>query len=297
MSARPSDADLALCLEFLDGGLVGAERDAFVLRLAREPELAAALDELALVDDALIRDARRARALFPSTPRRVWRAPALAAAAALLVALIAVALWTRARRDDAPRATLVASDESPLDWLARHGEIAALRPPGLDELRAGGATPNVGAADFVARARAAAERDERSTDVRAGYFRVAVEIAEPSSVLVLAVPEVGAPTRLRPAPGADASAAELAAGKHVLPGDAFALDVGPDGDVVRYERGYLVPVGARALHVVVARRAGALDAAELADLDVRSARGESALVDALGARGFVVETLVVREPR
>ena len=66
------------------------------------------------------------------------------------------------------------------------------------------------------------------------------------------------------------------------------------GARVDYHEGFLVPVGAGELEVLVGVRSGALDEATLAEVDAALARGEAR--EALEDEGFEVATLRVVEP-
>lgn len=303
MSTTLDDDDLARCIAFLDGTLPEDERERFLRRLAAEPGLAQELESVAAVDDAL-RARPRPQAVAGRRasrgPRAAW---IVAAAAALVVALLALGPWNRS--PVSTRVALVASDESPLDWLERHRGLETLRPPGLDALRAHGEPPNVGAREFVERALAAARGTTEATEtaeIAAGYYRVEIAAAAPVSALVVALPAAGAPARVFPEERealAATRAARCEAGRHVLPREPFAL-VDRSGEAgVEYDRGFLVPVGARSVRVLVATRAAELEEREIADLDAALARGEpeAAIESTLREHGFDVRVLVVREPR
>lgn len=302
MSAGFDDADRARCVAFLDGTLEADERERFLRRLADEPALAAELESIAAVDDAL-RARPRLRGLPRTTspnPTRSLRLVAALAAAAIVVALFAIAPWST--RVAAPRVALVASDESPLDWLERHGELGTLRPPGLDELRGADERTNVDAREFVERVLATARTAASATEVESGFYRVELAAEAPLSALVVAFAAAGAPARVFPEvrdASAAARAARIEAGRRVLPREPFALVERSSVLEVEYDRGFLVPIGARELRVLVATRSDPLDERDVAAVDEALARrdSETALQGALRARGFDVRVLVVREPR
>lgn len=321
------EADLALAVAFVDGALADPERARFERRLAGDPALAAAVEELYALDEALRRRAaseraRAGRAHSPprpdertSGPRVPATAPApprllrrrstwIALAATLLVALgIGIALSVeRARRVEVQLA-LAPSHASPRRFLQDDPALAPLHPPGLEELRTSEAPPNVEARRFL---ELAASRERLLADAAlaggarelvAGHFVVPIAIDRDATVVVLAVPRVGPQARLWPEPGDAPPLAErgrLAAGSHVLPSDRFTLVEDATGERVDYHEGFLVPVGARELEVLVGVRRDPLDQETVAEIDAALARGGA--LEALDDLGFAVGTLRVVEP-
>lgn len=297
-------------LRWLDGELAAGERERFELRLAAEPELARAAEDLAAMDDTLRRS--RVRPKRTGAPRlvplRLLAVPALVAAAVLVLVL------ARTLQPPAPtpsfRVAVFPVDESARAFLDGLDELRGLRPPGLEELRGQDAEPNVTATDFLARATPALERLAAGSGPAAegaGFFAVPLVVAPgspPCEVVLLAVPESGRELRLWPPPDALAPPAPFAAGTHWLP--AAPLATGEAG-TVRYERGFLVPVGARSLVVLAGVRAAA-EGGELerlvrawdAQLEDVTAGGAAREVERWRAEleraGFAVRELGVREP-
>jgi hypothetical protein len=287
--------DAQRCVAWLDGELDGAERERFELRLAAEPDLAAAAEELLETDELMRRLDLRARAIAERRARlRPWLwAGSIAAAAALLVWVAASLLAPRPAR---VRVAVLPSFESATEFVASMPELQGLRPPGLDVQRGAGEAPNVGAAEFAARAEsveaALARRaiETSQTDARAGYFSIPLDLERRSLVRVWAFPQAGDPIALFPG---DSSEGSLAAGPHMLPGARFRVAEGGEPYVV-YERGYLVPIGARALDVVVAVRPWAAWAVDSRTVERASTADETQR--ALERAGWSVTRLVVREP-
>jgi|GEM_PF-5095173 len=306
------DEDLELAGAFVDGEMAGAERTRFELRLSVEPDLAQHVERLMSTDELVRRHARSARdsstrdarvpAGAPSRPRpnlRLW--PALLAAAATILAIVGVRALLR---DDQERAltaetevAIAESFESAAEWVARVPELAAQHPPGLDELRGESEVVNADPRAFVQAAHRAERREfdaEPAAETTAAFFSLSVRLPEPTQVLVLGFPIDGAPLRYWPTPEDEQGAAALlGAGDHVLPAPSFRLVEGPRGVYVEYQRGFLVPIGAERLEVIVAtRRAGT--PLELDDL----VPGIDAATTAarLRSAGFAVRTLIVREP-
>jgi len=238
-------------------------------------------------------------------PRLLRRRSAwIAVAATLFVALgIGIALSVeRARRVEVQLA-LAPGHRSPRGWMRDDPALAPLHPPGLEELRSAGTPPNVDARYFLELAEirerqlARAALQDGVREVVAGHFVLPVALDRDATVVVLAVPRSGAPARLWPEPSDARPAPErgrLAAGSHVLPSDRFTLVEDAAGARVDYHEGFLVPVGAGELEVLVGVRSGALDEATLAEVDAALARGEAR--EALEDEGFEVATLRVVEP-
>lgn len=305
------DEDLELAAAFVDGELSGDERTRFELRLSVEPELAAHVERSMSTDEFVRRHARTARgtsahafsatrdARASATARPRWRLlPALLAAAAAIVAIVGICALLRdePKRALAAEVAIAESFESAAEWIARVPELAEQRPPGLDELRGEDEPANADPRAFVDAAQRAEARafGASAAETTAAFFSIAVRITEPTQVVVFGFPTQGSPLRLWPMTDDErAATALLVAGDHVLPAPSFRLVEDPRGAHVEYRRGFLVPIGAERLEVVVATRAAgtALHADEIAPgLDAAQT------VTQLRSRGFAVRTLVVREP-
>jgi hypothetical protein len=298
-----SEADMALCVSFLDGELAPAQRSRFELRLASEPQLSRALDELALVDGLILKVRPRQvplSALAAARSRRWSRV--LLAVAALVLAVFGVR-WVLVRESNAPRelwVAAVASYESPREFIERHASLRGLQPPDVEQLRGEDQPTNVGAAEFAARA-AEAERVERAqldttVPTKASFFVLPFATPRAVSVLVLAFPKHGKPVRLLPDARdarAPAQQGRFEAGEHVLPSERFVVDAGR----LEYRRGFLVPVGAEELEIVVAVRSAPLDVRVLVQVDqvLTLADPRTAATSALQANGFELRTLRVLE--
>jgi hypothetical protein len=281
---RPEDQ--ALCVEYVDGELDEAAQLEFERRLAHEPELALAVERLLATDRVL-----REQLLAPTAARRrpwslaVRLVASIAAAAVLFVGSL---LYFARERS---RVAFVASHESPLEALASAPELRLLRPEGLSALRGSQDPPNISAEDFLRTEAAAREREANSalksavSSGEAGFFRIALELDEASLVYVHATTRDNKPVVLEPGP------LRLSAGRHELPGPRFSVDPNQPG-VLRYDRGYLVPVGCGELTVVLAILAPGHELQHWPDTSELSGQPRE-----LGGQGAEVHTLVVREPR
>jgi hypothetical protein len=300
----------ARSIAYLDGLLSQDEQLAFEQRLAAEPELAARVQAL-LETDELLREEQRelSRRAEPARtqppPPRAWLWAATFAAAAALV------LWAAAtllQREDVSsfEVALAPSFEAARDYAATEPRLAGLSAPGVETLRGGESTDNVDSQRFVELAREAelerhrarlASAGARERGLEAPFFVVSLRLSAPSSVVVASVGAGRGVERLFPDPTASAAATELAAGLHVLPGERFVLAGSGPSTRVRYQRGFLAPVGVGELQVVVGVRPFA-DAAELAPTAAELAASDvHELEAALRAAGFETRTFVVREPR
>ena len=293
------DDDRARLVAWLSGELADPERGEFELRLARDPELARLAQELGALDELLQR--RRAGAEGArARRRRAWGWP-LALAAGLAAVLLGRALFlSGTQRAKSVELAVAASPDSARAWIEAHPALAGLRPPGLDELRGPGEAPNVGAEDYLARA-APGERSlfeallRPEAELRAGHFVLPVRCAEECSLVVLGFPAEGRAQRLFPE--REASGARLAAGEHLLPGPRLALQESAAGMQLEYRPGFLVPLGARSLHVLVASRPEGIESDLLAEIDRQlDAAGRAACGGWLEERGFQLRTFEVREP-
>jgi hypothetical protein len=159
---------------------------------------------------------------------------------------------------------------------------------------------NIDAGVFIDRARAAERRAANAalasatSVVEAGYFVVPLELHKSASVVVYGVAANGSVQMLFPSTRALASTA-LPPGSYVLPASRFDLDGTAGAPPLRYERGFLVPLGARSLDVVVGVSTRAVDTAALPQESLASTG--DALASALRAADFRVFRLRVTEPR
>ncbi len=297
------DEDLVQAGAYLDGELREPERTRFELRLSAEPELAAQVENLLRTDEFVRRHSRPSIGVqVDGLPRRragLRLLPTLLLAAAAILAILTVRalIGDGARKSSALEIALVPSFESATEWIARDPGLAGQRPPGLDELRGANEEPNVAARAFVEaaqRAEARAFGAETPAETTAEFFALPVRLREASDVLVFGFPVRGAPLRYWPtAEDARPDAARMTVGDHVLPGASFRLVADPRGDRVEYQRGFLVPIGAQRVEIVVASRPAraVMDASLLApgaDRETTATR--------LRAAGFDLRTFTVREP-
>jgi hypothetical protein len=296
-SDAPSDADQALAAAFVLGELAEPERGAFEHRLAGDPVLAAHVESLMATEELVRRHARRADAVGPPQRARLRALPLLVAAAAVVVAIVggALLLRTKTTRADDAQVALCPSFESAAEWIARVPELAGQKPPGLDELRGPGEAANVDPITFVETARRAELRalDETgAAQATAPFFSIALRLAADSDVVVVAFPEQGSAQTLWPEAG---GSWRVPAGERVLPAPSFRHVEDEHGSRVEYRRGFLVPIGAEQVTVVVGTRS-AREPAPDAALLVPSATA-AAHVAKLEAAGFDVRTFQVIEPR
>lgn len=298
---KPLDDDeRARVLAWLDGELADPERGAFELRLAREPELARLVEELDAVD-GLLRRRQASRGRVLRRRRRAW-GWTLALAAGVAAVLLARALVLAPHeRTSAVELALLASPDSARGWIEAHPELAALHPPGLDELRGPDEAPNIAAEAYLARARDAeralfeALRGPASSAV-AGHFVLPLRCASECSVLVLGFPRRGAASRLFPEH--EPAQARLAPGEHLLPGERIVQQGAAGRATLEYRPGFLVPLDSGGLEVLVALRGAALDERALAELDALLAGADARNTSAswLAEHGFELRRFDVREP-
>jgi hypothetical protein len=308
------EADHVALLAYLDGALSEEERIRFELRLADEPALAAAYEEIADVD-GLLRSAERARAIPRRSAWRTWVPFALAAAA-----LAAFGVWALLGRSPRPSFTCeVAVLPSSLEFDAYDATL------GLDprlHLRGGGTrgadTEGLGPTEYVEVVQRA-ERERRqdalaraTLSTRAPYYTIPFRASSPCSALVLSITRTGAvareyPRRDRPEWPANWHEPGTV---HVLPREVIRLADGAGGVDVELDPGFLVPIGVRELDVLLALRDTPLADALVQELDgwieressrrATSAAQARSIVDDLhawlGARGFEVRRMRVEEP-
>lgn len=293
------DEDIALAAAFVDGELREPERTRFELRLSAEPDLAAHVEGLMRTDE-FVRRHTRAKAVAAAPRPRFRLLPALALAAAAILAILAVRSLLGGGRDR-PRAlevALVPGCESAAEWIAREPGFAGRRPPGLDELRGANEEPNVDARTFVEaaeRAEARAFGASTPAETTAAFFTLPMRASETSLVFVFGFPTRGTPLRYFPPAGETrADAALVEPGDHVLPGASFRLVADPRGDRVEYQRGFLVPIGAERMEIVVAARPAR--GAMLDPSALEPAADAATTAERLRAADFDVRTFVVREP-
>jgi len=313
------DEDVALAMAFVDGELEGPARARFELQLADEPELAAEVERLFGTDELVRRNSRSSAAdrlrrespgpaAIPARPRfRLLPALLLAAATIAGILGLRVMLGPEPSTSRGLQVAIAPGFESAREAIGHEPRLAELRPAGLDDVRGPGETTNVDARAFVA----AAEQADRDLFDRLGrpqpepgsaaFFVLPVRSPEPRSVLVLGFPRQGAPLRYWPAADdarRSADQGRVQTGDHVLPGARFRLVEDARGDRVAYDRGFLVPIGAVSVDVVVASRAAPLDDATLQTAGGLLAPGSDAAgaSERLRALGFDVEVLSVREP-
>jgi hypothetical protein len=192
---------------------------------------------------------------------------------------------------DRSRVAFVASYESPLEALASAPELRELRPEGLSALRGSEEATNISAEEFLRVEAAVRERqagnalERRVTSGEAGFFKIEIELEEDSIVYVQGFAADGEQFELQAQP------LHLPAGRHELPGPRFSADPEHPGRI-RYDRGYLVPVGCGTLSVFVATVPAGTP------LESWPTGNEPALMDdILWEAGAKVHNLTVREPR
>lgn len=309
MNVRPEDrgergwseSDRAQCVAYIDGLLDQREQLEFERRLAEDPALAERVRAL-LETDELLRGAKAQTAALGAraNARRplVWAA-SLAAAAALLVWL-GIQLVRRPTTSTNFHVALAPSFEAGREYAASVAQLEGLVARGVETLRGDNAVENVTPERFVEIAREAEleEASRRLSDaglaqLRAGYFVLPLRLERASEVLVFAA-RPGQPFELLHPTDGSRQAARLPAGLHVLPGERFVLAGEGDAVRVRYQRGFLTPLGAPELRVLVAVRAAETGAApSVAPTDLEPAALRRALEDA----GFAWRELSVGEPR
>jgi len=318
-SALP-DEDLARIVAYLDGDLGPDEKFQFELRMAERPELAAAFEDFARMDDLQQRvwtgwATRRAQ------PRWYRRTVPLAIAAALLLAAT-LGVWSLLDRPAAPMFEVAAlpSDVTQEVYARRLGLPAGVfhsgergsgeTPPPLDMSR-----PEklelAAEAEAGLRKRAVAGGD----GLQASFFRLPVQVDRPSSVVVVALAQASrdprdAAERLFPPPNEDGPAASWTepGSVRVLPRPAF-LPRDDDPEAIRYDAGFVVRPGTGAIRVLIGVRPGRLEIGLLPELDALLASlplptdpsggavaDRQALVENwLGERGFELESLSISE--
>ena len=280
------DADKALCVAYLDGLLPEGQKLAFEMRLSGDPELAKAMQRLIATDELVRRlsvkegvDVQRARRARP------WVWAASIAAAAAILGFLAIQLLRKPARPSFEVA-IAPSFESASEYIESVPELRGLRPPGIDVLRSGNETPNIEAQPFLAKAAAAETSDPLArTETTATFFVIPLELERPGAVSITAFTRDGRRLDLFPEGG---GAQQVAAGRTILPGARFVA--GAAG--VQYSRGFLVPVGAGTLEVLVAVGSAELGATPAVTPGANADEHAAALERA----GYTVRRLRVVEP-
>lgn len=293
--------EMSTAIDWLDGELSSEAAIEFELRLASDPTLAASVEGLGLFDARLRRQAR-SRARLERTRSRWSIAAGLAAAAVLAITLLAQFFAPRAPDFEVALASGFALAE---DWAGAQPELRGASAPGIAVVR-GAAATHLSADEFL-RASELSEAavidnalSARRRELDAGWFVVPLELSEPASVLVLAFSAGGPLVRLFPDPEHVKEAnllARLEAGRHVLP-SARAVP-GRQPQALDYRPGFLVPLGAEELTVLVCVHRDTFNAADLAQLEA-SVAGQTSVdrvEQRLASSGFKLQRLTVREPR
>jgi hypothetical protein len=319
----PSDADLALIIEYLDGNLDEKAMLAFEGRLEREPVLARALEEFEGID--LLQRAhvvhRPVGTLFGQPLEenralaRMRRKPVLLrlSFAAAVLALVGTAAWLLARGARPSVVLQVAAlgieEASPenvnrllgLDerWLpsrmrARRGPDEPVPPSEKEYLSA------------VQKAQGTRARDALAAgqpSVSAGRFALVVRPERESWALVLSVDRGGGAERLFPEEGDPDPAGALAPGELAfLPRPFVAEERTASGESrAGFDYGFLVPLGSGELRILTAIAEEPISRELLVEIDrlLSVSSGSPAEVavslrEWLGERGFSVgQTTVV----
>lgn len=301
MGREPHAEELTTILDWIDGNLPEEAALAFELRLSAEPELAARVEELSNLD-ALVR--RHVRAGTPLARTRLHWGIWVAIAAA---AVLAIAILPRFFAPTAPvfEIALAAGYASAEDWTQQTAELKGACAPGIAVSR--GTNPVLlSPEEFLRRSTLSEDAvmeqalDGKRHELEAGWFVVPIELSAPASVVVLSFSPNAGPRRLFPDPESAATlpdAARLEAGRRLLPSPR--AEIGRSGQSVVYRPGYLVPLDAGELVLLVAVREADVDAATLAlvDASIEQARSANATGEFMVEAGFSVQKLRVREPR
>lgn len=292
---------IATIVDWIDGNLSHEAALEFEMRLSAEPELAVRVEALFGFDALMRRKARASGA--EARPRLHWGVwTALAAAA-----LVAITALPRFLASPTPTFEVALAPSFALaeDWTQQSPELKGACAPGISMAR--GENPTQLSPDEFLRRSGLAEAavvaqalEAKRHEIEAGWFVVPIELSAPASAVVLGFRQNAASLRLFPSPAGAASATDasrLPAGRQILPGARAAF--GRSQQTVNYQPGFLVPLGAKELTVLVAVREAGLDAAFLAELDGWIASGEPVdiVAERLGRAGFRVQRLSVREPK
>ena len=315
-----SERDESLVVAYVDGTLSPTETAAFETRLRTDDALAAMVDEF-LQSKHMAHRLTRAGVRFDAAPSVRKPGPGLAwpfavrplqGIAALLAIAAAVAAWWTLRRAHPPlKVAVVASAPEPTAYHALLGLPRDVVPPGTTPRGNAPTARTVPVDEYLTLAHSAEQRRiatalaDPAAEVRAPYYLVALELAAPATVVLVACDDHGPPRRLHPRPGAGpADRGLLPAGVHVLPDEPLSADP-TDPALLQFAGGYLVPLGVREVWNVVAVAPtptapglmGELDGYLATALPAAGAEAERrhAIEQWLDARGFVTRTFVVRE--
>lgn len=287
MMDDPAEADLAVAMAYVAGDMAEAERVVFERRLRNEPSLAAVVESCLDTDELLWRNRRLVVARPARSVAWSWRLVAFASAAVVMVALGIRLFLTSPAPAEASGVGLLAGFQTLGEYSLAHAPLKELRPPSSDAPRgASEESVNISAREYLDRAGAIEEEEitrSLSTSAReliAERFHVVIETRQPTSLLVLGIPDVGPAERLFPSPASgpleqQAASARVASGRIVLPEARVTLIPGssPGHDVVSTSWGFTLTPRARSMEVFVAMRPQHLSTADLARLDAELALG------------------------
>ncbi|MEO6708003.1 MAG: hypothetical protein ABI054_03610 [Planctomycetota bacterium] len=296
-----SSEDTEAAMSWIDGELEPQAAMVFELRMSQDRELAQRVEALVGIDALLRRQARLAGAGAGSRRWGVWLS--LAAAAGLLIFALA---WSLLRKP----ATLMEVALAPSfamaeDWLQGQPGLEGASAPGIAVSR-GPHQKLVSAQDFLSASHAAeqfvvaAALDQKRSELDAGWFVVPIDLREPAVVLVLSFSDAAGASRIFPSDPVVVRG-HLAKGRSLLPSPRVVEGSAPA--TLEYRPGFLVPIGARQLTVLVAAHRDPEDRPELAlpieELDGLLAKQPSVerVEEFLVAYGFQCQRLLVREPK
>lgn len=300
-----SEADALAIVDYLDGHLESTERIELEMRLSEEPELAAAFDTFAQIDDLARRVelARRKKRRFRFL-RGGWALGVLAAAAAILVIGGGISGLFDSGGSPLSRRLNVAilpSGSTVLDFNAALGvsaEHAEDYPESWLPVRRGDAEPLESVPNEEYRQLLLPILNERARASLSGElapgepltFLLPIEVEAPTSVIVLLIDERGETMGIEGEPFQvaypfaqpwSAASGRLEAGLTILPYDPTApLEEPADepGDRV-FQGGFVTPFLGGATTVLVASRAEPFDEGLRASLMERLAEIEGTEVD------------------
>ena len=301
------DADYGILLDYIDGKLTDAERLSFEIRLTNEPDLASEFESF----DKLDRIQRAASHHRPARSlRRVFAPLALSLAAAGLI------IWIRItpRESSELRVAVLATSPSLLEHhhreLSLQGDLARTVPSNYGLRGDAGLTvvPDESYLELMESAEQTWIESGLSSNTRmveAGLFVIPVELAAPSSVLVLLRAENGSVLGPSGQIGAawptnevwTESTGRLPAGVHVLP----SPPVSRRANGLVYDGGFVVPLKSGKLEVLIAAREEPFDEnfrIMLGSALSLSAQGTTndALEHWLASSGFTMRRVKVVEP-
>ncbi|HTF90411.1 MAG TPA: hypothetical protein VK843_18485 [Planctomycetota bacterium] len=296
-----SSEDVAAAMSWIDGELEPEAAMAFELRMSQDSELAQRVEALVGIDALLRRQAKSASTGAGSRHWGVWMS--LAAAAGLLICALA---WSMLRKP----ATLMEVALAPSfamaeDWTQGKPALEGASAPGIGVSR-GPNQKQLSARDFLSASNAAEEfiataaLEEKRRELDAGWFVVPIDLREPAVVLVLSFSDAAGASRIFPSDPVVVRG-HLAKGRSLLPSPRAVEGSAPD--TLEYRPGFLVPIGAKELTVLVAAHRDPEDRPELhlpiEELDGLLAKKPSVerVEEFLKAYGFQSQRLVVREPK